>query len=95
LVSARFSRHGRACPGHPSWHGATTDGRDKPGHDGEGAATRVSSNGGWYYQAAMQHLGAAQVVQLVAITGYYVMMAMLIGAFRFELPEGEAPAFTD
>lgn len=47
------------------------------------------------YQAAMQHLGAAQVVELVAITGYYVMMAMLIGAFRFELPEGVAPAFTD
>ncbi len=23
-------------------------GRDKPGHDGEGAATSVSSNGGWY-----------------------------------------------
>ena len=47
------------------------------------------------YQSAMQHLGAAQMVELVAITGYYVMMAMLIGAFRFELPEGVEPAFTD
>jgi 4-carboxymuconolactone decarboxylase len=47
------------------------------------------------YQAAMQQLGAAQVVELVAITGYYVMMAMLIGAFRFELPEGVTPGFID
>lgn len=47
------------------------------------------------YQAAMQQLGSAEVVELVAITGYYVMMAMLIGAFRFELPEGEEPAFKD
>jgi 4-carboxymuconolactone decarboxylase len=47
------------------------------------------------YHAAMQVLGEAQVVELVAITGYYVMMAMLIGAFRFELPEGVKPAFTD
>jgi hypothetical protein len=43
----------------------------------------------------MQQLGAAQVVELVAITSYYVMMAMLIGAFRFELPEGVTPAFID
>ena len=47
------------------------------------------------YQAAMQHLGAAQMVELIAITGYYVMMAMLIGAFQFQLPEGVQPAFTD
>jgi hypothetical protein len=25
-----FHRHGRACPGHQSWHSAATDGRDKP-----------------------------------------------------------------
>ena len=28
-----FHRHGRACPGHRSWHSAATDGRDRPGHD--------------------------------------------------------------
>jgi 4-carboxymuconolactone decarboxylase len=47
------------------------------------------------YQAAMEQFGSGQIVELVAITGYYVMMAMLIGAFRFELPEGVQPAFTD
>ena len=47
------------------------------------------------YDAAMRQLGAAEMVELVAITGYYVMMAMLIGAFRFELPKGVQPAFTD
>jgi 4-carboxymuconolactone decarboxylase len=47
------------------------------------------------YAKAMGVLGAEQVVELVAITGYYVMMAMLIGAFQFQLPEGEKPAFTD
>ena len=31
-----FHRHGRACPGHQSWHPAATDGRDKSGHDGKG-----------------------------------------------------------
>src|SRR6476469_4396173 len=30
-----LSRHGRACPGHPSCHTAATDGRDKPGDDAE------------------------------------------------------------
>jgi len=47
------------------------------------------------YRTTMQAFGAAQVVELVAITGYYVMMAMLIGTFAFQLPEGETPAFTD
>ena len=35
-----FHRHGRACPGHRSWHSAATDGRDRPGHDGEGIRGR-------------------------------------------------------
>ena len=34
-ISRHFHRHGRACPGHRSWHSAATDGRDKPGHDGK------------------------------------------------------------
>ena len=38
-------RHGRACPGHRSWHSAATDGRDKPGHDGEGAARSEATLG--------------------------------------------------
>jgi hypothetical protein len=30
-----------------------------------------------------------------AVRRWHVMMAMLIGAFRFELPEGVEPAFKD
>jgi hypothetical protein len=45
------------------------------------------------YQRASEVLGNKQMVELVAITGYYVMMAMQIGTFKFELPEGEVPAF--
>jgi hypothetical protein len=29
-----YTRHGRACPGQQKRHPASTDGRDKPGHDG-------------------------------------------------------------
>jgi 4-carboxymuconolactone decarboxylase len=47
------------------------------------------------YARAIEVLGAKQLVELVAITGYYVMMAMQIGTFKFGLPEGEKPAFTD
>ena len=44
-------RHGRACPGHQSWHPAATDGRDKPGHDGragfiQGGSTTAPCNDG-------------------------------------------------
>ena len=31
-------RHGRVCPGHPKRRPATTDGRDRPGHDNRDAA---------------------------------------------------------
>jgi 4-carboxymuconolactone decarboxylase len=47
------------------------------------------------YQRATEVLGSKQLVELVAITGYYVMMAMQIGTFKFELPAGEKPAFVD
>ncbi len=47
------------------------------------------------YRQAMDRLGAEKVVELVAIVGFYVMLAMLIGAFQFQLPEGVEPAFTD
>lgn len=40
-------------------------------------------------------LGSKLLVELVAITGYYEMMAMQIGTFKFELPAGENPAFVD
>jgi 4-carboxymuconolactone decarboxylase len=47
------------------------------------------------YQRATTVLGSKQLVELVAITGYYVMMAMQIGTFKFEMPPGEKPAFAE
>jgi 4-carboxymuconolactone decarboxylase len=47
------------------------------------------------YDRAMAVLGAKDLVELVALAGYYVMMAMQIGTFDFRMPEGEKPAFTD
>jgi hypothetical protein len=35
----------------PSWPGAASDGRDKPGHDGVRAAGRVNRIGVWYYNS--------------------------------------------
>lgn len=47
------------------------------------------------YQRAMSVLGDKLLVELIAIVGFYTMMAMLIGAFQFQLPEGVEPAFRD
>ena len=47
------------------------------------------------YDRAIEVLGAKDLVELVAITGYYVLMAMQIRTFNFELPPGEKPAFVD
>lgn len=47
------------------------------------------------YARAIEALGARQLVELVAIVGFYTTIAMLIGTFRFALPEGTPPPFTD
>jgi 4-carboxymuconolactone decarboxylase len=47
------------------------------------------------YDRAMAVLGAKDLVELVALAGYYVMMAMQIGTFEFRMPEGEKPPFVD
>jgi 4-carboxymuconolactone decarboxylase len=47
------------------------------------------------YENAIKVLGPKDLVELVAITGYYTLMAMQIGAFNFELPPGEKPPFVD
>lgn len=47
------------------------------------------------YKRAVDIVGHKELVELIAITGYYVMMAMLIGAFDYQLPEGVKPAFVD
>ena len=44
--SRHFHRHGRACPGHRSWQSAATDGRHKPGHDGEAGFAQGGSADG-------------------------------------------------
>ncbi len=47
------------------------------------------------YATAVERLGANGLVELIALVGYYEMMAMLIGAFQFQLPEGVEPWFTE
>ena len=47
------------------------------------------------YENAVAVLGAKDLVELVAITGYYTLMAMQIGTFNFELPPDEKPPFVD
>lgn len=47
------------------------------------------------YRQAMDRLGSENVVELVAMVGFYAMLAMQIGAFQFQLPDGVEPAFTD
>jgi 4-carboxymuconolactone decarboxylase len=44
---------------------------------------------------ALDTFGDKIVVELVAITGLYVTLAMLIGAFDFDTPEGEPAPFPD
>jgi 4-carboxymuconolactone decarboxylase len=47
------------------------------------------------YDRAIAVLGPKDLVELVAITGYYTLMAMQIGTFDFEMPPGEKPPFVD
>lgn len=47
------------------------------------------------YARAMDVLGDKNLVELIAVVGFYVLMAMQIGAFQFQLPEGVEPAFRD
>lgn len=47
------------------------------------------------YKRGMEALTPKGFVELIAITGFYVLMSMLIGAFQFQLPEGVKPEFVD
>jgi 4-carboxymuconolactone decarboxylase len=45
------------------------------------------------YAAALARLGERRLVELVALVGYYTMVAMTLNAHEIPLPEGVAPAF--
>jgi 4-carboxymuconolactone decarboxylase len=51
--------------------------------------------GGAAFENAKRALGEKGVVELIALTGFYVMTAMLIKSFRFAMPEGASPEFHD
>lgn len=43
------------------------------------------------YQRALDHLGTVGVVELTALVGYYVMVAMTLNAHEIDLPAGATP----
>jgi 4-carboxymuconolactone decarboxylase len=45
------------------------------------------------YADALARLGERKLVELVALVGYYTMVAMTLNAHEIPLPEGVAPAF--
>ena len=47
------------------------------------------------YERAVEVLGEAKVVELVALLGYYALVAMTINAFAVDPPEGGPPPFAD
>ena len=47
------------------------------------------------YRRAEEQLGAAGIVELVAIIGYYETLAMLMSALGIGVPDGEADPFAD
>lgn len=47
------------------------------------------------FEEAKRTLGEKGVIELIALTGFYVMTAMLIKSFRFAMPEGVDPEFHD
>jgi alkylhydroperoxidase family enzyme len=45
------------------------------------------------YAAALDALGQRDLVDLIALVGYYETLALMLAAFRTPLPDGVAPAF--
>src|SRR5204863_9830569 len=43
------------------------------------------------YKAVVDKLGERGVIDLIAVTGYYTMLAMVINVTRVALPEGTPP----
>jgi 4-carboxymuconolactone decarboxylase len=47
------------------------------------------------YRRAVGHLGEQALTELIAVAGYYVMVAMTLNAFAVPLAEGDAHPFSD
>ena len=48
-----------------------------------------------HYARAVAALGEAAVVELVALIGFYIMVAVLLVAYQVELPDGIAEPMDD
>src|SRR5688572_164296 len=54
-------------------------------HDNKGALSDAT------YQAVADRFGERGVIDLIALTGYYTMLAMVLNVTRIALPEGKSP----
>ena len=54
-------------------------------HDNKGAVSDAT------YQAVVDRFGERGVIDLIALTGYYTMLAMVLNVTRIALPEGKSP----
>ena len=54
-------------------------------HDNKGAVSDAT------YDAVVQRFGEQGVIDLIALTGYYSMLAMVLNVTRIALPEGKSP----
>ncbi len=43
------------------------------------------------YARAIEALGEAGVVEIVAVAGFYTMVALTLNAFQVDIPDGGAP----
>jgi len=53
----------------------------------------LASFSGWIVrpEVSFSRYGERGVIDLVAVTGYYTMLAMVLNVTRVELPDGKAP----
>ena len=64
------ARHGRACFGHHNRQGAATDGRDKPGHDGQASDVQSSNENTTTLVATRRHRAPESWAELVERDGH-------------------------
>lgn len=57
------------------------------------AETRTLSDG--TYEAAVDALGEPAVLELVSLVGFYIMIAVVLNAYRVEIPDGGPDPFAD
>ena len=56
---------------------------------------RTHGVGDTAYRAALDHLGADGVTELVGVLGYYTMVSMTLNVFDAPLPDGVEPPLGD